>query len=199
MGEGRGKMHIPVGADGADEHVLASRCANGDPVALETLYDRYSSTVCALAFRICGNRAEAEEITQEVFWQLWKQAARFDPARGSFAAWLFTMARNRTLDGLRARGSSGEAAQRAAQARTDDPPPASSPELSTSEGERAQAVRLALTELPAPQREALELAYYSGLSHSEIAERTGEPLGTIKSRIAQAVGKLRAALATLEG
>src|SRR5262249_47238567 len=119
--------------------------------------------------------------------------------RGSLASWLFTMTRNRALDGLRARGSAGEAVSRAAQARTDDPPPAATPERDASEFERAKAVRLALAELPAPQREALELAYYAGLSHSEIAEKTGEPLGTIKSRIAQAVAKLRGALGSLEG
>jgi len=199
VGEERGKVQRVRTERGADERALVQRCSNGDASALETLYDRYSSTVCALALRVCGNRAEAEEITQEVFWQLWKQAARFDPARGSLASWLFTMTRNRALDGLRSRGSAGDAVARAAQARADDPQAATTPEISSSEGERARAVRGALAELPGPQREALELAYYSGLSHSEIAERTGEPLGTIKSRIAQAVAKLRAILASLEG
>ena len=199
VGEERGKVQRAAGGGrGGDERELVRRCANGDADALETLYDRYSSTVCALALRVCGNRGEAEEITQEVFWQLWKQATRFDPARGSLASWLFTMTRNRALDGLRARGSAGDAVARATQARDDDPPPAASPEVSSSEGERARAVRRALAELPPPQREALELAYYGGLSHSEIASRCGEPLGTIKSRIAQAVAKLRTALGSLE-
>ena len=200
VGEERGKTQRAGGGGTrpSDERELVQKCSNGDTAALETLYDRYSSTVCALALRVCGNRAEAEEITQEVFWQLWKQATRFDPARGSLASWLFTMTRNRALDGLRARGSAGDAVARAAQASTDDPPSSTTPEGSSSEGERARAVRRALGELPTPQREALELAYYAGLSHSEIAAKTGEPLGTIKSRIAQAVAKLRSALGSLE-
>jgi RNA polymerase sigma-70 factor, ECF subfamily len=195
----RGRAGVGGGDGRAGERELVRRCSHGDATALESLYDRYAASVCALALRVCGTLAEAEEITQEVFWQLWKQAARFDPARGSLAAWLMTMTRNRALDGVRARGSAGETAERAAQARTDDPPAPASPETSSSDGERARAVRRALAELPPPQRDALELAYYGGLSHREIAQRTGEPLGTIKSRIAQAVARLRQALGALEG
>jgi len=183
-----------------DERELVARIARGDTAALEVVYDRLSSTVCALALRVTNSRAEAEEVTQEVFWMLWKQAARFDPARGSLASWLFTMTRNRALDVVRARGSAGGALARAARAQTDDPPPGrvGTPERTAADTERARAVRRALDELPAPQREALEMAYFGGLSHSEIAARTGDPLGTVKSRIAQAILKLRALLARLE-
>jgi RNA polymerase sigma-70 factor (ECF subfamily) len=183
-----------------DERELVQRVANGDSAALEALYDRLSGTICALAMRITASRAESEEITQEVFWQLWRQAARFDPARGSLASWLFTMARNRALDGVRARGSSADAIARATKAAEDDPQPAAqaTPERASTEAQRALALRRALGDLPAAQREALELAYFGGLSHTEIAARTGEPLGTIKSRIAQGVAKLRAVLLHLE-
>jgi len=181
-----------------DESELVARCARGDAAALEALYDRFSGIVCALVLRISGNRAEAEEITQEVFWQVWQKSERFDPRRGSLASWLFTMARNRALDVLRARGSAGDAIRRA---QLDEPPSsagAATPERRADDEERARAVRRALGELPAAQREALELAYYGGLSHAEIAARTGDPLGTVKSRIAQGILKLRGMLERFE-
>lgn len=169
-----------------DEGTLVARVSNGDPAALEILYDRYSSMVFTLATRIAANRAEAEEITLETFSQLWKQAAHFDPARGSVASWLFMMARNRAIHALRSRGpNAGQAG---------GPPPQQVEE----ETERCRAVRSALAELPAFHREALELAYYCGLSSAEIAARTGQPLGTIKAIIAQSMTRLRALSANLE-
>src|SRR5690349_1302753 len=103
----------PAHARASADRELMERVCRGDGEALERLYDRYAATVCALALRVTNNRAEAEEVTQEVFWQVWKQATRFDAQRGSFSAWLLTMARNRALDGVRARGSANQAAERA--------------------------------------------------------------------------------------
>ncbi len=179
-----------------DERELMARVSKGDPAALEILYDRYSPTVCALAMRIAANRAEAEEITLETFSQLWKQAARFDPAHGSLASWLLMMARNRALDVVRSRGSNADTIARGGRPSGDDRVLPDSPERDSGSGEPRRTVRRALAELPASHREALELAYYCGLSCSEIAARTGEPLGTIQSRIAQGVMKLRALSAT---
>jgi RNA polymerase sigma-70 factor (ECF subfamily) len=196
--DSQNKMADQAAARRQDEQELVRRICAGDARALEELYDRYSGTVCALAMRIAGNRAEAEEVTQEVFWQLWKQATRFDPSRGSLSSWLFTMTRNRALDTVRARSSGGGAVARAMRAAAPPPHVPITPERTASESERARAVRCALEELPEPQRESLELSYFGGLSHAEIAAKTGEPLGTVKSRIAQAVAKLRDVLAALE-
>lgn len=181
-----------------DERDLVARVSKSDPVALEILYDRFSATVCALAMRITGNRAEAEEITLETFSQLWEQAGRFDPAGGSLASWLFMMARNRALDWVRSHGSNADTVAPGVRS-VDDRVLPDSPARDSGNDERSQAVRRALAELPASHREALEAAFYGGLSYSEIAARTGEPLGTIKSHIAQGVLKLRAVSATLEG
>lgn len=150
-----------------DERDLVARVSKGDPVALEILYGRYSATVCGLAMRIAANRAEAEEITLETFSQLWKQAARFDPARDSLASWLFMMARNRALDRVRSRGSNADTIAYAVLTVNDRVLP-DSPERDSRNDARRQAVRRALVELPASHREALELAYYGGLSYSEL-------------------------------
>jgi len=150
---------------------------------LGEFYDRYAGLVNALALRILRDRSEAEDIVQEVFVQAWRQAARFDPARGSPEAWLCTMARTRSLDRLRRKVSRREEPSESAPASTGPP--------ATLEG---LAVRKALEGLPENQRRALELAYYEGLTQSEIAERLGEPLGTIKTRIRSAMIQLRETL-----
>jgi len=181
-----------------DERDLVARVSKGDPAALEILYDRYSATVCGLAMRIAANRAEAEKITLETFSQLWKQAARFDPARGSLASWLFMLARNRALDWVRSRRSNAATIAHAVLTVNDRVLP-DSPERDSRDDARRQAVRHVLAELPASHREALDLAYYGGLSSSEIAARTGEPLGTVKFCIAQGLMKLRAVSAKFEG
>jgi RNA polymerase sigma-70 factor (ECF subfamily) len=191
-----------------EDRELAARLRRGDPAALQALYHRYAGTVLALLLRIVGNRGEAEDLLQDVFLQAWRRAPEFDPQRGSFAAWLFTIARNRALDVVRSpRHRAGLAAPSPSSGDAGDPPgadgvgtaEANSPEESASLKERAQAVQRALSELSPAQREAIEMAYYGGLSHSEIASKTGEPLGTIKSRIGQAAARLRAVLHQLGG
>lgn len=179
---------------------LAARLRRGDRTALAALYDRYGGVVLALLLRIVRSQAEAEDLLQEVFLQAWRRAPEYDPRRGTFSAWLFTIARNRALDVARSPRHkaallkpASEAPAKEAAAAGDLADPAD-PEETLALKRRAQAVRTALAELTTPQREAMELAYYGGLSHSEIAEKTGEPLGTIKSRINQAAAKLRAAL-----
>lgn len=176
-----------------DPETLLERVAQGDREAVMALYDRFSGVLLAVALRVLGQRAEAEDVVQDVFARVWREAGGFNRQRGSAAAWLITLARNRSIDVVRAR-------RRRTEHEADEPEaPAvdaqETPELALSDAQRAAAVRLAMAELRPEQRAVLELAYFSGLSHSEIAARLDQPLGTVKTRIAQSVRKLREALA----
>lgn len=166
-----------------DAPALLRSLASGDHRALGDFYDRYAGLVNALALRVLRDAAEAEDVVQEVFVQVWRQASRFDPARGSPEAWLCTIARSRALDRLRRRS-----------ARREEPSEAATPVALAPHHEEALAVRSALAALGDDQRRALELAYYEGLTQTEIAARLGEPLGTIKTRIRTAMIRLREAL-----
>ncbi len=162
---------------------LIGRIAAGQHDALREFYDRYASLVNGLALRILRDPSDAEDVVQEVFVQAWRQADRFDPARGTPEAWLCTLARTRALDKLRRRVS-----------RREEPAETAPGTTATPRNVEVLAVRKALEHLSANQRRALELAYYEGLTQSEIAERLGEPLGTIKTRIRTAMMRLREAL-----
>jgi len=162
---------------------LLRRLSGGDPSALGELFDLYAGLVNGLCLRILRDAAEAEDVVQEVFLQAWRQASRYDPQRGSPEAWLCTMARTRSLDRLRRRAARREEPGDKAPAATAVPRP-----------EETLAVRQALAALSVDQRAALELAYYEGLTQSEIAERLHEPLGTVKTRIRTALLRLREAL-----
>lgn len=162
---------------------LLRRIEAGDRAALAELYDQHAPLVNALCLRILRDRAEAEEVLQEVFLQAWRQAGRYDPARGSVASWLAVIARSRALDRLRRRAARREAPEEAIPVEVEMPRAA-----------EAIAVRDALRALPPTQRRALELAYYEGLTQVEIAARTGEPLGTVKTRMRTALLRLREAL-----
>jgi RNA polymerase sigma-70 factor (ECF subfamily) len=177
----------------SDQSSLA-RIARGDQAAFAELYDRHARLVYSLALRILQDRSDAEDIVQEVFAQVWAQAARYDASRGAVAAWMLTLTRSRAIDKLRAKRARPEAAIEAdAAERVMDFSAAQDLELLSAE----QVTRLqrALNELPDAQRTALDLAYYEGLTHVEVAARLGEPLGTVKTRIRQAVIKLREVLA----
>ncbi len=177
----------------ADQAALA-RMARGDQGALAELYDRHARLVFSLALRILQNRADAEDIVQEVFVQVWAQASRYDTARGAVAAWMLTMTRSRAIDRLRSRSARPETASEA-RVVEDMPDGAAQQDLQLLSAEQVEILRGALNELPVAQRVAVELAYYEGLTHAEIAERLSEPLGTVKTRIRQAVIRLREALA----
>jgi RNA polymerase sigma-70 factor, ECF subfamily len=169
------------------------RIARGDGTGLELLYDRYATTVYSLALRIVRDVSEAEDVTQDVFTQLWNSAARYDAARGPVAAWLSVLARSRALDRLRRR----HAAIRPGpgdEAVADIPDPACSVELMAATAEQARVAQRALAGLPAEERVALELAYYEGLTQTEIAARTETPLGTVKTRIRNGLRRIRDAM-----
>jgi RNA polymerase sigma-70 factor, ECF subfamily len=175
----------------ADQLALAG-LARGDETALASLYDRHATGVYSLALRILQDVGDAEDIVQEVFTQAWRQASRYDARRGAVVAWLLTMARTRAIDRLRARRTRTQDVIDDDVAEVSDPVALQDAMLLS--GEQVSRVRAALSQLPVLQRVALELAYYEGLTHAEIAARLEEPLGTVKTRIRSAMLKLRDAL-----
>lgn len=172
------------------------RVAGGDQPALRELYQRYAGRVQAIAQRCLGVRGDAEEVVQETFVEVWRRARDFDDARGSVGAWLTTIARTRAIDRLRSRTSAYRASTASA---AEAPEPSPSPGDFAMQRQTQERVRRALETLPAEQRLALELAYFEGLSHSEIAQRTGQPLGTVKTRVRLGMEKLQGFLKDLVG
>lgn len=170
---------------------LITRITRRDRSAFDAFYDRYAQIIFGLCLRILRDRAEAEDALQDIFVQIWKEAERFDPGRASAKTWIFTIARSRSLDRYRSRKSvqkriEPEAVDFAAVPGTGDLQQSSLMQ---------QYVGRALEQLSKDQRTVLELSYYEGLTQEEIAERLGEPLGTIKSRIRSSLIKLRALFA----
>lgn len=188
---------------GIDDHALIRRVAAGDESAFSALYDRWQRVVSALADRILADADEADDVVEETFWQAWRGAAQYDASRGSVQTWLLTIARTRSLDRLRARRRRREESSDAQDTdgfvsgsyQAEDPGGDAS--AGAEHEEQRLMVRAALAALPVEQRTTLELAYFAGLSQSEIAEKMGEPLGTVKTRTRMALQKLRAPLAGL--
>ena len=181
---------------------LVRRMRSKDERALGTFYDRWFPVVHGVVSRMLESPDDVEDVVEEAFWQAWRQAERFEVERGSVQTWLLTIARSRALDRLRSRRRLREdplVDTTASEADTSAPTPAapSDPLADAEHAERSQIVRAALADLPAEQREALELGYFGGLSQSEIAEQTGQPLGTIKTRMRLALQKLRERLSPL--
>jgi RNA polymerase sigma-70 factor (ECF subfamily) len=160
---------------------LIRRMATGDQVAFTRFYDLYASLVFPLIVHIVRERAEATHVLREVFWEAWRRASKYDAARGSPEAWLVARARSRALERIRARRKRGETLVGSA----DDP-------SATAPGAEEPGVQHgALDRLPETQREVLELAYYGGLTQTEISERFKQPLGTVRTRIRLALARLR--------
>lgn len=169
-----------------DGHLMSAvRAGNQDAMAL--LYDRYSSVVYSVALRVLGETAGAEDVLQEIFMQLWRNPAAFDASRGNLAPWLAVIARNRALDLLRKRKPQTEIEETLISVEPDLAAEADRKRVATK-------IRSTLEQMPASQRSALEMAYFEGYSHSEISEKTGEPLGTIKTRIRSGLMLLRKAV-----
>jgi RNA polymerase sigma-70 factor (ECF subfamily) len=165
---------------------LVSAIRGGDQSAMAALYDRYSSIVYSVALRVLGDTGAAEDVQQDVFMQLWRNPGAFDASRGNLGAWLAVIARNRAIDAIRKRKPEDD---------VEDVVLSVVPDMA-AEADRARIavkVREVLAALPAAQRAALEMAYYEGLTHTEIAAKTGEPLGTIKTRIRAGLIALRKA------
>jgi RNA polymerase sigma factor (sigma-70 family) len=176
-------------ADHSDEALLEA-AARSDEDALAALYDRYGRVAYGLALRVLRDQALAEDAVQEAFLQVWRSAGRFDPRRAKASTWLLTFVHRRAVDLVRR-----EERRRVEAAET--PPPQAGPGADEDAERRSkrQIVQDALRRLPADQREAIELAYYGGFTQSELAERLGQPLGTIKSRMFAGLMRLRTLLA----
>jgi RNA polymerase sigma-70 factor (ECF subfamily) len=167
---------------------LLRAIARGDEEAIAALYDRYRLILFGLILRILHSQPEAEDVLQEVFLQVWRRASDFDEKRGRPFTWLVTLARSRAIDRLRSLGSRDRTAIEAARAATDNIVDAADDAVKSEQGE---IVRSALKELPEEQRRALFLAYFEGLTQSEIARRLNSPLGTVKTRMRSGMIRLR--------
>lgn len=182
--------------EGVDEELI-ERLARGDLAALDALYTRYARPVFSLALRILEDSADAEEVAQDVFERVWRHAPAFDRERGRFGTWLMSMTHHVAIDTLRKRQRRpqtvvGETAERVALVLPDARVDVAE---STLQNIQAEQIRRALRSLPTSQQQAIELAYFGGLSHLEIAAALGDPLGTVKARIRRGMDRLRSALA----
>lgn len=181
------RQHVP-------DSDLIARMTAADESALSALYDRYAPLLCGVLMRILNDHQAAEEVLQDVFLQLWNQPGRFDASRGSLPAWLLVIARNRAISRLRGRRDrelleeeEGDFAGTFVSAENIEDEAARS--------QRARSIAAAMEKLPQEQRQAVELAYFEGMTQSEIAARTGAPLGTVKTRVRTAMQTLRQSLA----
>jgi RNA polymerase sigma-70 factor, ECF subfamily len=198
--------------DPTDDAAIVRRMVAGSEQALELIYDRYASAIFAAAYRLTADRGTAEEVVQETFLALWNRAESFDAAVGSLAAWLHTIARNRAIDRLRAAGRRPSLVALSSAAGSDEDhtqalerlvsggaviagaQPPESPEAAFDAAGRHETIRSALAEMSEVERMVILLAYQDELSQSEIAERLGWPLGTVKTRTRRALLRLREAL-----
>jgi RNA polymerase sigma factor (sigma-70 family) len=168
------------------DEALLSLVASSDDQALAELYDRFGGVAYGLALRILRDESLAQDAVQEAFLAAWRTAVAYDPARGKASTWLLTLVHRRAVDLVRR-----EDRRRSDQLESAPPAAAESIDETAAVREQRRAVQAALAQLPSEQREALELAYYGGLTQSELADRLGVPLGTVKSRMFAALGRLR--------
>ena len=174
--------------------------AEGDPTALAEVYDRHIRSVFGLAMRVLQDQGDAEDVVQEVFSRAWTQAKRYDATRGSVASWLLHMSRGLAIDRLRSKRAKPDSAPLPHEtAVVELPDPALGAEHGVLTAESAAGLRMALAALPLIQRVAIELAYFEGLTQTQIAERLEQPLGTVETRIRTGLLKLREALGDPQG
>lgn len=176
----------------ADEDLI-ERVVAGDARAFEVIFDRHGDVAFSLAYRMCGRRAQAEDVVQEAFLSLWRGSARYDQTRGSVRSWLLTVVRNRAIDSFRhATAKAGRDV--ADDGATERLPAPERTEVEVERREDAARVRTALTDLPSGQRQVIELAYFGGFTHTQIAELLSLPAGTVKGRMRLGLNKMRSAL-----
>jgi len=179
----------------ADDAALLTQIAQQNQVALSALYDRYSRVIYSIAYKSLGSSEEAEEVVLDVFAQVWRIAGRYDPTKGRADAWLFMLARSRVFDRLRSLQRSDKVTTASmASARSEPMDYSNDPITDALILERRSQVLAALATLPTEQRLAIELAYYQGLTQSEISAQTSVSLGTVKTRIRLGLNKLRVAM-----
>jgi len=176
------------------EDLVAAMAAGDSSAALSEFYEKYASTVLALLTKMLGSRAEAEEVLQEVFVELWRRAPQFDGTRGTVVAWVVTVARSRALDALRTRARRHGDTQLQFSDRHALGTEGGRPDVLVSSTRWHQALRHAFLRLSDDQRAVLELSYFLGMSHGQIADALNLPVGTVKSRILAGMRELRAVL-----
>lgn len=177
-----------------DEELMAA-VHGKDPAAFEALYDRHGGAAYSLAYRITGERTLAEDTTQEAFLSIWRSNARYDLARGSVRSWVLSVVRNRAIDALRRGGSRAPSLDHDDETALETRPAPERTETEAIRRETAGELRGALESLPEEQSKVIQLAYFGGFSHSEIAEIVGQPLGTVKGRMRLGLEKIRVELA----
>src|SRR5918992_6334278 len=177
----------------ADEEVM-QLVGEGDPRAFELLFDRHGGAAFSLAYRMVGNRVTTEDITQEAFLSIWRSRTRYDQARGSVRTWVLGIVHNRAIDALR-RGAVHDRRREPLDGVEERHEARERTEVEAARNEEARSGRTALNSLPAEQRRTIELAYFGGFSHSQIAELLDEPVGTVKGRMRLGLDKLRRQLA----
>ena len=182
-----------MGADGAGDEVLVARLLQRDAAAFAALYDRHSRMAFGLAYRMLNDPSAAEDVVQEAFLSLWRQAASFQPGRSSFRTWLLSIVHHRAIDRLR-RAQHREVSDAALEGLPDRPDETIDIEHEVAASIESEQIRAAVGTLPPDQRRAIELAYFGGHSHSEIARLLGIPVGTVKGRLRMGLQKLRTSL-----
>jgi RNA polymerase sigma-70 factor (ECF subfamily) len=179
--------------DLADEELMQLVQDDGDPRAFAVVFDRHSDAAFSLAYRMCGRRAMAEDVVQDAFLSLWRSASRFDAARGSVRAWVLRATHNRAIDAFRRTGAKG-ARDVADEGIAERLPARERTEEEVERREDVRQVRSALETLPRDQRQVIELAYFGGFTHTQIAEMLDLPAGTVKGRMRLGMTKMRVAL-----
>jgi len=187
--------HTLPSSSASDDVLLMRRIAEGDAGAVRTLYDRHAGLVYSVALKMLRNRDDADELVADVFLELWRKSARYDPTRAAPSTYIVTLARSRCID--RQRRSAARPMLALHDAERSAPVQTQTPADESQLSEQRAAVREALASLEPNQRQAVEAAYFDGLSHSEIAERLGKPLGTIKTHVRLGLIRLRDKLRTI--
>ena len=179
----------------ADEDLMPL-VQSGEARAFEVLYERHSTAAFSLAYRMCGTRGLAEDVTQEAFLAVWRSGARYDRARGSVLTWLLGIVHNRAIDALR-RGAVHDRRRAGDEGAAERLPALERTDVEAARRDEAQAVRQLIAGLPEDQSRVIELAYFGGFTHREIAEMLGAPIGTVKGRMRLGLEKMRAGLESL--